>query len=148
MNVQETEEFDALEARIEQQGVPITNLLDAFRGLLLKLVEESRFSTIPPADLARIADYLRLPVDLLHSKQEEDREKVREDLWSFADANQAKNPDLYYLTRCLILIYGKLNEWDSAQDSPIFYCFLFLKRIISDIELEFVKYFNRVIFKM
>jgi transcriptional regulator with XRE-family HTH domain len=148
MNAPKTEEFNALEARIEQQGVRIAKLLDAFRSLLLRLIAEGRFGTILPADLDRISDYLRLPEEFLQPKQEVDMEKIRNELWTLADANQAKNPDLYYLVRCSILIYGKADEWDTAQDPLIYYCVSFLDRIIPDIEAEFVKHFNRVIFKI
>ncbi len=145
MNAPNKEEFDALEAGIEEQGVPVEELLRAYRDLLLKLIAEGRFKTIPSVDLDRISNHLRKSVELLLSKQEEERSKIRNALWSLADDHQQENPDLYHLARCAILTYGKVDEWNTAQDSPIFYCLLFLKRIIPEIEPEFVKHFQHIL---
>lgn len=136
------EDFDALEARIEEQNIPAEELIRLYRDFLLRLIEEGRFKTIPSAELDRISAYLRISVELLISKREDERGKIRNELWSLAETNREKNQELYWLARCAILTYGKINEWDAAEDSPIFYFLLFLKRAVPGIEPEFVRHFE------
>ena len=142
MNIPNTEEFDELEEALDEQRIPIEALLSAYGDFLEKLARDGRFTTIPSANLAYIHDCLKKSTSLLIEKKEEDRRAIRNKLWALADENRETNPDLYHLARCTIIIYGKMEDWDAAQDSPIFYCLFSLKKIFPNIEPEFVKYFK------
>jgi hypothetical protein len=142
MNIPNTEEFYALEEALDERRIPIETLLSVYRDFLEQLARDGKFTTIPSASLAYIRDCLKKSTRLLSEKKEEDRRAIRNKLWTLADENRETNPDLYYLARCAIIIYGKMEDWDAAQDSPAFYCLFSLKKILPNIEPEFVKYFK------
>ncbi|HWT21169.1 MAG TPA: hypothetical protein VN280_19885 [Variovorax sp.] len=142
MNIPNTEEFDKLEEALDERGISIETLLSTYRDFLEKLVCSGKFVTIPSASLSYILGRLKEPAALLIEKEEERRE-IRNHLWALADENRDANPDLYNLARCAIIIYGKMEDWDTAQDSPVFYFLFHLRKILPNIESEFITHFKK-----
>ncbi|MDP9971926.1 hypothetical protein J2W39_003168 [Variovorax paradoxus] len=142
MNTQNSKDFDALEEALNENNIPIEDLLSIYRDFLEDLANNEKFTAIPKKSLTYIRDCLKKSIRLLAEGKEEERKAIRNSLWALADENRETNPDLYNLARCTIIIYGKMEDWDVAQDSPVFYCLFYLRKILPDIEPDFIRYFK------
>lgn len=142
MNAQNSEDFDALEEALDENNIPMEDLLSTYRDFLEELANNGRFTTIPSKSLTYIRDHLKKSIRLLAEGKEEERKAIRNSLWALADENRETSPDLYNLARCTIIIYGKMEDWDAAQDPPVFYCLFYLRKILPDIESDFIRYFK------
>ncbi|MGW8391135.1 hypothetical protein [Pseudoduganella sp. HUAS MS19] len=147
MSLQPTEQFDALEDTIEELGIPVERILEAYRKFLLQLIATKRFTGITSSDIQRVENYLTNSVKVFLSMSDDQREKIRVELWSFADACRKTNNGLYSLLRCVIILYGEPRDWETAQDSPIYYCLLPLTEVIPDVEPEFISHFQKTLFR-
>jgi hypothetical protein len=133
--------IDELEDAIDSANLSFDTLIFSYRDLISELLDAGAFNTIQKADLQRVCNFLNRVSTVLKAKDEEAREKIRTELWIYADENKG-NSDLYNLARSLILMYGDTAEWDDAPDPIIFYFFLYLRKIIPEIEPHFVKHFK------
>ncbi len=141
MEMINTAEFDKLEDDIEEQGVPLGKLQLIYRNFLLNLIENGKLNMIP-ADLLKETSNFIIAVNLGNF----DESEIEKRLWQIANLHNKTHPDIYNFVRCCLLTFGDESEWENAPDPFIFYCMLFLRRIISDIEPDIIKYFYAALF--
>ncbi len=132
-----TSDFDALEDAIDEAAVPLETLTQAYREFLLRLIDHGRLNSIPPHDLAFIRQCLATPADT-----DDASISLKKKLWQFADPRRHEHPETYHLARCALMTIAHDADWDAAQDSPISYFLLFLKRVSPAIEAEFIEHFR------
>jgi hypothetical protein len=140
MRADKIKTFDDLESAIEDSDVGCEELILAYRKLVLEMLQAGAFDRISGPNLERTKSYLDEMPKALLIQNVDAKSKARSELWRWADANK-ENFDLYNLTRALVFMYGKTEEWAIAQDSIISYFYMCLQRVVADCEARFVDHF-------
>ncbi|WEF33102.1 hypothetical protein [Pseudoduganella chitinolytica] len=139
--------IDELEDAVEDIRVLHEDVIFTLREFLYKLQNEQRFPNISKSESDPLLKYLNVDVLLSARKTDDLRSKLNLELTELAYEHK-KNDKYYSLIRCIRLLYVDEIEWDRvAQDTLLFSFFFHLKHILTDIEIEFVKYFSDAFFK-
>lgn len=130
-----------LEDAIDEKEIPYSELIFAYKDFILRLIDDGTLEKIPKSYLGKARGYLGKVSEFAAAQDRDANATVRSKLWAFADEHKAE-PDVYNLARALIFTYSNVDEWENSQDPIIYYFYIFLARIVDDIESPFVQYFN------
>ncbi|AXA94271.1 hypothetical protein DPH57_25930 [Massilia sp. YMA4] len=137
--------IDDLEDAIEALQISNAHLTSEFRSFVDMLIHENRLRDIVDGRLELVSRYVSKDAFLSAQKEDPIRARINLELARLAQENN--DDERYYgLLRCLRLIYVDEVEWERvAQDSLVFtFCF-YLRRVISDIEPEFIEYLSHAL---
>ncbi|UKI05676.1 MULTISPECIES: hypothetical protein [Variovorax] len=141
----EEKALDVIEDQLMAAQVSSARMMKMYAEFLRKCILARHFdSTVPSMQLVFISKHLLTAISSFGTDSgDELRRSSRRELWFLSDRFEKENPTLAALSRCAVCCCSEEGEWNpenSESLTPIpFYLFL-LKRLDSNMGLEFLRY--------